>query len=111
MRKRIKASRIESAPQEGNTDREIDYSKFKFDVSEEEGPSNERPVGKLIACGLLLLIFAIGKIGDGGSKPKHNPNGGYMDLKVITDKIDRGEQLTPAEEKRLADIFNSDGDP
>ena len=34
-----------------------------------------------------------------------------MDLKVITDKMDRGEQLTPAEEKRLADIFSSDGDP
>lgn len=76
------------------------------------GASNERPIGKVIAWGgLLLLIFAIGTIGDGGSKPKHTPNGGHMDLKVITDKMDRGEQLTPAEEKRLADIFSSDGDP
>lgn len=56
----------------------------------------------ITAVGILLAFLALIQE---PREPKHNPNGGYMSLDVINQKIDRGEELTPAEKERLNKVL------
>jgi hypothetical protein len=116
MEKRIKATKIEVAPSLPKT--ASDYTSTAQKVSKTtrqatnrtKNPSSDNSsIGAVAAILIIGFVFAVNFCGDSDSESTERHNRG---LKNTFEKVDRGEQLSPAEEKRLNDILFSptDGD-